>query len=157
MNTMKEPTPKKYMCGTCRAKQGECTCAESGRDAETIEVPSHEEWLWDETDRMLERIDYVVTNSGKLADVIYDSLKLVFSLGYKEGCKDSEGTKNGVKRYQMGFEDGKKQRLEEARNELGLWFLKEGIVKSDTQEIPNVDEFMKRLNRSSVFNEDKEI
>ena len=43
---MKESTPKKYMCGTCHAEQGECTCAESGRDAETIEVPpSNEEWI----------------------------------------------------------------------------------------------------------------
>lgn len=28
--------------------------------------------------------------------------------GYKEGVQDGEGTKHGVKRYQMGYEEGRK-------------------------------------------------
>ena len=34
--------------------------------------------------------------------------------GYKEGVKDGEGTKHGVKRYQMGFADGRAEGAREA-------------------------------------------
>ncbi|MBT9167789.1 MAG: hypothetical protein DDT19_01132 [Syntrophomonadaceae bacterium] len=47
-----------------------------------------------------------------------DFLTSSYHAGYKAGCKDSEGTKNGAQRYQMGYEDGNRAGKKEVLNEM---------------------------------------
>lgn len=64
-----------------------------------------------------EAFDEKFSNHGfypGVREVHHDFLDETIDLIWKEALKFSEGTKNGVQRYQMGYEDGKREAMEAA-------------------------------------------